>query len=102
MLFGKVPVLDQILDVQVFVGNHIARGDQRTCLLRGEVFALPTHFKIALRELLSGLLAVVGTFLLARDPAMQALEFLFRLAVKPGVRAGAPVSLPVVTLPTPT
>src|SRR5437588_3078614 len=31
--FGKMPVLDQIADLQVFVGNQIARCDKRVCRL---------------------------------------------------------------------
>src|SRR5437588_6425166 len=39
--FGKFAVTDHIADLKVFIGNQVARRDQRVCLLAGKIFALP-------------------------------------------------------------
>ena len=42
--FGKFAVADHIADLKVFIGNQVARRDQRVCLFAGKIFALPLHF----------------------------------------------------------
>ena len=78
--FGQPVVLDQVGDLQVFVGQEIARFHQRTRGLDREVFTLPTDSEIPLCQAFDGLLAVLGALDLARDAPMQALEFRLCLA----------------------
>ncbi len=77
---GKVTVLDEVGHLQVFKGNQVVRRDERTGSLCCEVFTLPLDFEVALRQSFDGLLAILGTLLLARDAPIQPREFLLRFA----------------------
>ena len=46
--FGKMPVPDHIAYLEVFIGNQIARCDERVRRLTGEIFTLPLYFQIPL------------------------------------------------------
>ena len=46
----QLMVLDQIGNLEVFIGNQIVRFDQRTCRLGCEVFTLPGNPQIAFGE----------------------------------------------------
>jgi hypothetical protein len=41
--FGKFPVPHHVPNVQVFIGNEIARCHERVCLLSGKIFTLPLN-----------------------------------------------------------
>jgi hypothetical protein len=43
---GQMAVLDQIADLQVFVGNPVARRDERACQLPGMVLTLPIDMQL--------------------------------------------------------
>jgi hypothetical protein len=52
-------ILDEVGDLQVFVGHQVARLDERPCRLRGKVLTLPTDLEIPFCETFHGLLAVL-------------------------------------------
>ncbi len=93
--FGKVMVLDQTSDVQVFKGDQIVRLDERTCRLRGEVFTLPLDLQMLFCQALDSFPAILGALLFLGDTPLQAFEPLFcfpeiarignRVAVRVGV-----------------
>src|SRR2546425_10753706 len=47
---GELMILDQVTDLQVFVGNQVVRRDERVRRLTGEIFTLPLHFQRGFRE----------------------------------------------------
>ena len=59
--FGKPMILDQAGDLEVFVGQEIARFHQRTCGLDRKVFTLPADPEMPFGKVLDRLLAVRGT-----------------------------------------
>src|ERR1051326_5053379 len=78
-------ILDEVGNLQVFIGNEIARFHQRTRSLGREVFTLPTHFEIALGESFDGSSAALGTLGLAAHAPLQPLQFGFCLAQIAGI-----------------
>ncbi len=62
---GKLLVLDQVADLQVFVGNQVVRRDQRVRRFAGEIFTLPLHFQRRFRQALSGLFAILALLVFA-------------------------------------
>ena len=70
-------VLDQIGDLQVFIGNQIARCDKRACRLPGKVFTLPLYFQIRFGKPLPSLPSILALLLFLGDSAVQAFQFLF-------------------------
>src|SRR5579885_1669211 len=52
---GEMLVLDQVGDLKRFIGNQIARFDQRTRLLASEVFTLPGNSQIPSGKAFDGL-----------------------------------------------
>ena len=66
---GQMVVLDEVGNPQVFVGNQVARPDQRTCRLDGEVFTLSTDLEIAFGEALNGFFAILGALSVSWKPA---------------------------------
>jgi len=75
-------VLDQMGNLEVFVGHHIARYDQRPRRFHGEVFPLPTHPQMGFCQAFHRFLAVLGTFLFPRDTPTPPLQLLLSLAQK--------------------
>src|SRR5690349_13350777 len=62
---GKVMVLDEVGNLQIFIGNQVVRRDERTCRLGGEVFTLPGNFQMTFGESFDGSLAILGALHLA-------------------------------------
>ena len=77
-------VLHQIGNLEVFVGNQIARFDQRTCSLGCEVFTLPGNPQIAFGKPLNGSPAVLGPLDFAGDAPMQAFQLALLLCADSG------------------
>jgi len=44
--FGELMISDHIADLKLFIGNQVARRDQRVCLLSGKIFTLPLHIQM--------------------------------------------------------
>jgi len=79
-------ILDEVRNLAVFTGNHVARHDKRPCRFPGKVLTLPLYLAIASGEAFDRFLAVPGpgAFLFPRDAPVAALEFLLRFAQIPG------------------
>ncbi len=56
--FGECAVLHHVGYLKVFIGNQIARRDERACLFAGKVFTLPLHFQIRFCQVLPGFLSI--------------------------------------------
>src|SRR5260370_4491524 len=82
---GKLTVTDHILDLKVFIGNQVARRDERVCLLSGKILTLPLDFQMLLGQLLAGFISVRRFLLLAGKSAPESFESRFCLTVVPGV-----------------
>ncbi|HEY1354361.1 MAG TPA: hypothetical protein VGF67_32530 [Ktedonobacteraceae bacterium] len=82
---GKVVVLEQIGNLQVFHGNQVVRRDERVCPFPGKIFTLPTD-----EPLCDGLI-----FLPAREVAMQPLELLLCLLEEAKMGNRVPVGVHV-------
>ena len=95
---GQFAVLDQVADLQVFVGNQVVRRDERVRRFASEIFTLPLHFQRRFRQSLSGLLAVLALFLFTRDAPMETLEFRLGLSVVALVFNGIPIGVGVEEL----
>jgi hypothetical protein len=80
----QMVILDEMGNLEVFIGNQIARFDQRTRSLRCKVFTLPLHLEIAFCQALNRLLSIPGPLDLARDAPMQAFQFGLCLAETSG------------------
>jgi hypothetical protein len=78
--FRQVMVLDHVANLKVLISNHIARCDERVCLLAGKIFTLPLDLEIRFRQPLAGPQAVLAAFLLAGKVAMKPLQLLFGFA----------------------
>src|SRR5690348_8103471 len=48
--FGKLAVTNHVPDLKVFIGNQVARRDQRVCLLSGKIFTLPLNLQMLLGQ----------------------------------------------------
>jgi hypothetical protein len=72
----QMVILDQVGNLQVFKGHHVARLDKRPCRLGGKVFTLPLDLEIAFCQAFDGFLAVLGPLDFAGDTPMQALQAL--------------------------
>src|SRR6266446_2145820 len=92
---GKPMVLDEVLYLQVFIGNQVARRDKRACRFPGKVLTLPTHFQIRSCQPLPSLVAVLALFLFRRYSTVQAFQFLFGLAQEPRVLYRMPLRVGV-------
>jgi hypothetical protein len=79
--FRKVVVFDHIADLEVFIGNHIARGDERVCRFPGKIFTLPGDLQMRFCYHLASFLAVATLLLLPRELALQPLESLLCFAI---------------------
>ena len=66
--FCQSVILDQTGNLEVFVGNEIARFHQRTRSLGCKVITPPLDLQIPFCQAFDRLFAVLGTFLGARDP----------------------------------
>ena len=88
-------ILDQMGDLEVFVGHHIVRLDQRPRCFKSEVFPLPTYSQTALRQSFHRLLAVHVPLDFAGDAPMPALEFGFGLPEIAWVGNGGPIAVGV-------
>lgn len=78
---GEMVIANHIANLKVFIGNQVVRRDQRVCLFAGKIFTLPLNLQIALCQGFSSPLAVLAPLMLARELAMQALEFLFSFSI---------------------
>jgi len=90
---GKLAISDHILDLKVFIGNQVARRDERVCLLSGKILALPLNFQMLLGQLLAGFLSIGRCLLLAGKSPLESFQPVFSFAIVPGV--GDSVSLGV-------
>src|SRR2546426_5099079 len=85
---GQLVVLDQVVYLQVFIGNQVVRRDKRACRLPGKILTLPTHFQIRFCQSLPGFVPVLAFLLFLRDAPMQTRELLFSLAQEARVLDG--------------
>jgi hypothetical protein len=83
--FGKLAVLDHILELSVFIGNQVARRDQRVCHLSGKIFTLPLDFQMLLGQSFFGLLPISRFLVFTGKSSLEELEFLLCFAVVLGV-----------------
>src|SRR5215471_18547729 len=63
-------LLHQVSYFEVFIGNHVARHDERPCCFAGKVLTLPTDLERAPGKPLDGILPILRTFLFPRNTAM--------------------------------
>jgi len=85
---GKLAVADHVLDLKVFIGNQVARRDERVCLFAGKIFALPLNFQMLLGQLLAGFHTTGRCLLLAGKSPLEPLESRLSFAIVPGVGDG--------------
>ena len=95
---GQFVVLDQVANLQVFVGNQVVRRDERVRRFAGEIFTLPLHFQIGFRQALFGLFAILALFLFARHLPVETLELRLGLAVVALVLYRVPIGIGVEDL----
>ncbi|MEQ8424573.1 MAG: hypothetical protein RIA63_07670, partial [Cyclobacteriaceae bacterium] len=74
---GKMSIPDHVPHLQILIGYQVARLDYAPRQLYGEVFTLPTYFKVFSTQAISCLDSVVRTLLGFRQSALQSLERLF-------------------------
>jgi len=84
----QLPILDEVADLQVFVGNQIVRFDERACRLSGKVFTLPVYFQISISQRFPAPLALSALLFLAGKPSMQLLQPLLCFSQMTGVLNG--------------
>src|SRR5260370_36962775 len=91
--FGKLAVTDHILDLKVFIGNQVARRDERVCLFSGKIFTLPLHFQMLFGQVFASFLSLGRFLLLAGKSSLESFEPRLCLTIVP--RVGDGVSLGV-------
>ena len=62
---SQLAVPDHVTNLEVFIGNHIVRGDERVCLLSGKIFTLPMDLEMRFGDPLTRLFAVLTLLLRA-------------------------------------
>ncbi len=72
--FSQFAISDHIADGKVFIGNQVARRDQRACLLSGKIFTLPLHLQMLLGKSFPCFLAIGRLLLFARESSLESLE----------------------------
>src|SRR5712691_1424805 len=78
----QLVVLDHIADLKVFIGNQIARCDQRVRTLAGEILTLPLDFQVRHGQSLASLFAIGRLLLLLGYTPMKPRQLLLSLAQK--------------------
>ena len=86
--FSKLAVTDHVLDLKVFIGNQVARRDERVCLLSGKIFTLPLNFQMLLSQSFSGFLPISRFLLLLGKSSLETFQSRLRTACVPGVGDG--------------
>ncbi len=86
--FCQLMILDEMGNLEVFIGHHVARLEKRSRSLDREIFPLPTHFQMPFSESFDRSLAVLLTFLFAVQAMLEALEVLFGFAQRAGIGNG--------------
>src|SRR5258708_24018884 len=79
--FGKLAVTDHVLNLKVFIGNQVARRDERVCLLSGKILTLPLNLQMLLGQLLAGFCSVRRFLLLAGKSPPESLESIFSFTI---------------------
>ena len=91
--FGKFAVFDHISDLKVFIGNQVARRDERVCLFSGKILTLPLNFQMLRGQSFSGFLPIGRFLLFLREPSLETFESLFSFAVVPRIGDGVPIRI---------
>ena len=91
--FSKLAVTDHVLDLKVFIGNQVARRDERVCLLSGKILTLPLNLQMLLGECFSGFLSVRRFLLFLGESSLETFESRLRFAIM--ARVGDGISLGV-------
>jgi hypothetical protein len=69
--FCQSVIANHVPHLQVFVGNQVARHDQRTGLFYSPVFTLPRYFQVLSSQTIHRFFAIVGTLLFPGNSTLQ-------------------------------
>src|SRR5947209_4053309 len=78
--FGKLTISDHVLNLKVFIGNQVARRDERVCLLSGKILTLPLNLQMLLGQLFAGFLSIGRFLLFAGKSPPESFEPVFSFA----------------------
>jgi len=90
---GKLAISDHVLNLKVFIGNQVARRDERVCLRSSKIFTLPLNFQMLLGQLFSGFHTTGRCLLLTGKSPLESFESRLRFAIM--ARVGDGISLRV-------
>src|SRR5258708_8154760 len=85
---GKLAVTDHVLNLKVFIGNQVARRDERVCLLSGKILTLPLNLQMLLGQLLAGFHTASRFLLFAGKSPLESFESRLCFSIVPGVGDG--------------
>ena len=83
--FSQMMIANHIPHLQVFIGNQVARHDQRTGLFYNPIFTLPTYSQVLSPQSISRFSAILGTPLLLGNSTLQTFQFALQLPQEFGI-----------------